>query len=432
MRSWRWYSKGLFVLPVAFLLPLAVGVCTAGRSAARPAAVSYTPERLVRDFGKAVVLVESVEGLRRVSQGTGFLVTHDGYIVTNWHVVEDALALVVTLADGRVYDDAVVIASDTERDTAVIKIGASDLPVAKLAATGKVGLGERIVTIGNPEGLERTVSDGLLSGVRSLKPGYKLYQITAPISHGSSGSPVFNMRGEVIGVASAYLANAQNVNFAIPVEYVRPLIPISAKAQGQREAEKVLIPPSSGRTGTLGQGVRLEPSYAISLARQARSDTWGPCMNLWASSRPNASVVSSMVKDVSHQRRARVLGWKARKVSNTRYLVSYTYVPSGSSERGWYWEVDCRDGSVRPVHNDYALMKRYHLEMPLDAKKKLIHAIVKCLEMNHVKVPKLTGQVDKDLTRLWETDTGAPGDYSLDCVSACGVAPASQRGAKRR
>ena len=87
----------------------------------------------------------------------------------------------------------------------------------------QVQVGEQIIVIGNPEGLEQTVSNGLLSGIRELD-GRKLFQISAPISEGSSGSPVFNAHGEVIGVVVSTLESGQNLNFAVPINYARPLL----------------------------------------------------------------------------------------------------------------------------------------------------------------------------------------------------------------
>jgi serine protease Do len=91
----------------------------------------------------------------------------------------------------------------------VVRLGDSDL----------VQVGERVVAIGNPRGLEQTVTDGLISAIRDTGKGYKLFQMSVPISTGSSGGPLFNMAGEAIGITAAYLEGGQNLNFAIPINY---------------------------------------------------------------------------------------------------------------------------------------------------------------------------------------------------------------------
>ena len=128
---------------------------------------SYTPERLVAEFGKAVVLIAAAKEEGRVlSLGSGFLVTPDGQIVTNYHVIKGAYPAVVKLTSGDVYDDISVVEYDTRRDIAVIKVKGFNLPTVKLGNSDDVKVGEHVAVIGNPQGLENSVSDGLLSGVR--------------------------------------------------------------------------------------------------------------------------------------------------------------------------------------------------------------------------------------------------------------------------
>lgn len=186
----------------------------------------YTVPELTRAMAPAVVFIGNVDGKGQVASiGSGFVVDPDGVIVTNYHVIEGASALQVKMKDGEIYDRVDVVDHDERRDIAVLKIRAfKKLPVVALA-TEAPEAGEEAVAIGNPQGLEHTVSVGVVSAYRQAE-GYRLIQISVPISPGSSGGPLFNIKGEVIGITSAGVVaeGAQNLNFAVPIDYARPLI----------------------------------------------------------------------------------------------------------------------------------------------------------------------------------------------------------------
>jgi tetratricopeptide (TPR) repeat protein len=110
---------------------------------------------------------------------------------------------------------------DKENDIAILKANANNLPVVKLGDLEKTGIGEKIYVISSPKGLENTLSDGILSGKREIAPNRIILQITAPISSESSGGPVFNKNGQVIGVATFLLKESQNLNFAMPVDVIK-------------------------------------------------------------------------------------------------------------------------------------------------------------------------------------------------------------------
>ena len=113
--------------------------------------------------------------------------------------------------------------TDPSHDIALLKIDAHGLPFVKLGNSNRMEIGERVVAIGNPLGLQNTVSDGLVSAWRE-GDGLKLMQVSVPLSNGSSGGPLFNLAGEVVGVTTASLAGGQNLNFAVPVNYVKSLL----------------------------------------------------------------------------------------------------------------------------------------------------------------------------------------------------------------
>lgn len=160
-----------------------------------------------------------------VGQGSGFLVSKNGLIVTNYHVISEGNSAVVKLPDGAFYVVDGVLAADKIRDIAVIKAHGQNFRTLTLGNSDRVLVGEEVVAIGNPLSLESTVSNGIVSAVREVKEeGGKFLQITAPISPGSSGGPLFNMAGEVIGITTMYLKGGENLNFAIPINDAKSLL----------------------------------------------------------------------------------------------------------------------------------------------------------------------------------------------------------------
>ena len=182
--------------------------------------------------GVIVSIITSDKNGKPVALGTGFLVSTDGRIVTNYHVIKGASSAIVKLSDGAFYDVDGVVAFDKARDLAVIKAHGQTFPVVTLGNSDRVQVGEEIVAIGSPLSLESTVSSGIVSGIRTIKEeGGKFLQITAPISPGSSGGPLFNMAGEVVGITTLYLKGGENLNFAIPVNDAKVLLSAGSKVQ---------------------------------------------------------------------------------------------------------------------------------------------------------------------------------------------------------
>lgn len=163
---------------------------------------------------------------QRVERGTGsgFILASDGRIITNAHVVEGADVVDVTLRDGREFEGRVV-GTDELTDVAVVKIDADNLPTANLGSSANLVPGQWAIAIGNPLGLDNTVTVGIISatGRSSEQVGIsdkrvRFIQTDAAINPGNSGGPLLNDRGEVIGINTAIRANAQGLGFAIPVE----------------------------------------------------------------------------------------------------------------------------------------------------------------------------------------------------------------------
>ena len=163
----------------------------------------------------AVVVIETDKAL-----ASGFVIKSDGIIVTNNHVVAQAKAMEVKFSSGEVYKNVYLLSADPTNDLAFIKIEAVDLPIIPLGNSSNVKLGDEVLLVGSPRGLEQTVSNGLISGIR-LEDGVRVLQTSAAASPGSSGGPLLNRNGEAVGVMSFKLVDGENLNFTIPINYVR-------------------------------------------------------------------------------------------------------------------------------------------------------------------------------------------------------------------
>jgi hypothetical protein len=179
---------------------------------------SLSPAQIAAASTPAIVSIRTPLGL-----GTGFVVRADGWVVTNLHVIDGAAEARVTLSDKRSYPVLEVVNASAGHDLALLHIQAQGLPVLRLGKSEAVRAGDAVVAIGHPLGLEDTVSNGLVSAVREVGELTAL-QISAPIAPGSSGGPLFNDQGEVIGVATAILRGGQNLNLGMPVKYVQELM----------------------------------------------------------------------------------------------------------------------------------------------------------------------------------------------------------------
>ncbi|MEP0814282.1 MAG: trypsin-like peptidase domain-containing protein [bacterium] len=166
----------------------------------------------------------------RQGEGSGFIVSEDGYIVTNAHVVADFNKFTVTLNDGKQYE-GVLKGTDDLKDIAVIKIEAGGLPAATLGDSDTIRPGEPAIAIGSPFGLQHTVTSGIVSAVdrkpadvnmpEDPRSNGTLIQTDAAINRGNSGGPLLNARGEVIGVNQAIIPMGERIGFAIPVNSIK-------------------------------------------------------------------------------------------------------------------------------------------------------------------------------------------------------------------
>jgi hypothetical protein len=221
MRSIPFPSRRAAILPaLVALCGLTVAVDATAQTAAQEAA---SLEELAARVTPAVALI-NVQTDRAPRQGSGFLVSPDGRILTNYHVIRDARSARVKLASGDVYEEVQVLSTDPRRDIAILQIAGFDLPYLELGNSDSVRVGAPVVLIGSPLGLENTVSTGIVSGRRHEPEGYQLLQVSAPASRGSSGGAVLGSHGRVVGIVTSQIDVGQNLNFAVPINYARGLL----------------------------------------------------------------------------------------------------------------------------------------------------------------------------------------------------------------
>jgi S1-C subfamily serine protease len=175
--------------------------------------------------GAVVSIVMSDNDGKPIAQGSGFVISEDGVIVTNYHVIAEGTSAIVKRPDGAFFLVDGMIASDKARDVAVIKAHGEHFRALTLGDSDRLEVGEEVVAIGNPLSLESTVSNGIVSGFRTVEEqGGKFLQITTPISPGSSGGPLFNMAGEVVGITTLKFRGGENLNFAIPINDMKRIV----------------------------------------------------------------------------------------------------------------------------------------------------------------------------------------------------------------
>jgi S1-C subfamily serine protease len=241
-------------LPFLFVTCCLLGTLSAAVRTKGEQASEKTIPAIARDASNAVVLVVASDSSgNKISQGSGFIVSSDGKVATNFHVIKGCSSAIVKFGDGAFYRIAGVLATDPTKDIAILKIEASakGFPFLVMADSDQAQVGEHVVAIGSPLALlemtgnadistESTVSDGIISGKRDWEGhGITILQTTAPFSHGSSGGALLNLQGQVLGITSMIMGEGQNINFVVPVKYVASMLSAETlKPLGQAESAK--------------------------------------------------------------------------------------------------------------------------------------------------------------------------------------------------
>ncbi|MBL8385451.1 MAG: Do family serine endopeptidase [Burkholderiales bacterium] len=251
--------------------PAVVNIATSGRSDAQAAPNPNDPMlEFFRRFGPQFPGLPQAPRQQR-GQGSGFIVAADGLILTNAHVVDGAAEVTVKLTDRREFR-ARVVGADKRSDVAVLKIEASGLPTVKLGDPAAVSVGEWVLAIGSPFGFENTATSGIVSAKSRTLEGYVPFiQTDVAVNPGNSGGPLFNLKGEVIGINSQIYSSSggyQGLSFAIPID-------VAVKVRDQ------LVATGKVTRGRLG--------VAIQEVNQGLADSFGL-------PRPQGALVSSVDK----------------------------------------------------------------------------------------------------------------------------------------
>lgn len=178
-------------------------------------------EQLYKKINDAVVSIYTYDIFDKpISQGSGVVINQIGWIVTNYHVYANSSKIIVKHKNKEVLFDR-IIAFDVNKDVLILKIANNIFPSITLGNSDKINIGQKVFAIGSPLGLENSISDGIISGLRANEFSLKKYiQISSPISPGSSGGALINTKGELIGITTLTYTKGQNLNFAIPVNDV--------------------------------------------------------------------------------------------------------------------------------------------------------------------------------------------------------------------
>jgi len=234
---------------------------------------AMTTAEIAEKWKSSVVFVRLLdERENEITIGSGFVIAPE-LVATCYHVVAGGVAAQVKTADRIIYPVTGVVASDRARDLAILRVNRlKDVVAVELGDSLAVKPGDAVVAMGSPLGLEGSISDGVVSGLRDLEKFGEVIQVSAPVSRGSSGGPLFDSEGRVIGVISFTIVGGQNVNFGIPANALKDLMaraqeaPTDASALKQ-DQEKLLteigiLPP---RKRTLEVRVPKNPPYTVAL-----------------------------------------------------------------------------------------------------------------------------------------------------------------------
>jgi len=274
------HKKKLLRYLTSLALPLFCGITAAN---------AQSPQQIAKKaLASTVLLVMEDANGQPLSLGSGFFV-RNSQVATNLHVIKDASRGYAKLVSQKTkYDIEGITAVDTERDLVILKISVPGTQIISLGDSDAVQVGASIYAVGNPRGLEGTFSQGIISSIRKVGTD-KILQLTAPISPGSSGGPVLNDKGQIIGVSVATFHGGQNLNFAIPSNYLKKLMEQIGPAKPLStvkfiESKRSILADLGGRSAEGVTGGKLtweHPSYqwgkgnySFSLQNRLRENVW--------------------------------------------------------------------------------------------------------------------------------------------------------------
>lgn len=225
-----------------------------------PKPAKLSPGDISAKYSDAVVILESYndEG-QKLGQGSGFILSPRGQVLTNYHVIRGASRMQARMHDQSVHEVEYIAGFDMQHDVAALKIAGDGLPSIPIGSASTVKTGDHVTALGAPLGLENTLSDGIVSAVREAG-NFRILQTTAPISHGSSGGPLFDDYGNVVALAVATIQAGENLNFAVPVDSAKALL-----ASGRQTSFADLLSITAVRQPIFASSFSVPPRQAMSL-----------------------------------------------------------------------------------------------------------------------------------------------------------------------
>src|SRR5688572_3041299 len=205
------------VIAIAILRTLEAAELNEELSAAK------TAQQIIDSARDSIVIIKQAAREGREGVGTGFVVSRDGLIATSLHVIGEARPLTVTFADGSTANVTEIHAWDRKLDLAVIRVGRTNLSRLRLGDSDNLKQGASVVAIGNPQGLNHSIVQGVVSAMRDFEFG-PMIQLAIPIEPGNSGGPLLDMRGRVQGILNIKSLLTDNLGFAIPINAIKPLL----------------------------------------------------------------------------------------------------------------------------------------------------------------------------------------------------------------
>lgn len=240
-----------------------------------PSLAALSPQEVFKHVAPSVVVVESLDGKRSVNTLGSAIVISPGRVITNRHVIEDGLSFTVE-NDGHTWP-AKLIKVDPNHDLAELAVNGLKAPPVQVRDSSTLAVGEKVYAIGAPEGLELTISGGLISGLRDFDNG-RVIQTSAVISPGSSGGGLFDAEGRLVGITTFYVVGGQNLNFALPADWVlaldrQPLNPARPTGENSAAFQSLLWFETGYKADQAGKydeaasafrdAVRLKPDLAV-------------------------------------------------------------------------------------------------------------------------------------------------------------------------
>jgi S1-C subfamily serine protease len=320
------------------------GPVAAAPRARPPVAAKPTVAEIVARAARSVVVVQTSKGL-----GTGFAVS-EGIFATNLHVVVGADRILISAPNGKTSAVSGVVGVDPAHDLVLLYcIDANDLPALVLGDDASLRPGDEVIALGTPQGLDLSVSTGVVGAVREVDEDLTLLQITAPISPGSSGGPLFDERGRVVGVTTMFSAQGQNLNFAVPAHYVAALVAHRIQPMSTADFSKLRFhvakreahapggsPPSSGRRPPFPETIAgFGMGWTLKTAKAACPGKFKQAPNLAECSAAPVQVPFALgpVKLYFAQGKLVSVGLLATSLDDVGTLLSVKYGPADRSYR---------------------------------------------------------------------------------------------------